>query len=608
MPDGQVFVVEDRLAPDGTLYPLEDRERERLAAYFAFLWEQAYLARAPETARLVRLEKLYAGFHYTDPRLNRQREVTNYCFSQVETVHPIMTEVRPRPEIVPREGPLTPQRAKGIARYATWKMDTSGFDRARRLATRDMLRYGWDVVVVDIDGRTGLSRPFVVDPFDFYWDPAGTHEEHCEYFVFAWPVSTRRLRALFPKHADRIQPDNRMSPSYRARVLPYIEESQMDFLEVGPSIGSHLYPVTATNPGGTTVFSAYPEGDQFTYGQTTFLFQFLVRNYRTVPVRYRGYRLLREPTTGMWVRVPGQAMDRDEPECPSGWCVALMTYTGELLDIYPVDPCFDLRPFFTPLPFAVGRDYEDAHRMSAFGEIDQIASPQRGFNRRQHVLNNALEYSGTPTMRADADCGVDFQKTLPDPGDVISPRRGSTVQWLDPPRVDPQHFEMQARTVQDIDNIGGVHDVTQGRRPAGIEAGVAIARLQEAAQTRIRGKDRAAADHWAEVLTKMLAADSKKADRVIFYQGTQGEPLSISPSELAGGFYIRFAEGSGLPSTRDDLKALAKELYAAGLTDAQDLMEKLDYPDWRSIQRRMVLQAQGAPRKPAKAVGGKGKR
>ena len=62
------------------------------------------------------------------------------------------------------------------------------------------------------------------------------------------------------------------------------------------------------------------------------------------------------------------------------------------------------------------------------------------------------------------------------------------VDRLAPPQM-PQYVHETIQVLKnDVEIVSGVHDITQGRKPGSVSAGVAIMALQEAAQARIRLK------------------------------------------------------------------------------------------------------------------------
>jgi hypothetical protein len=83
--------------------------------------------------------------------------------------------------------------------------------------------------------------------------------------------------------------------------------------------------------------------------------------------------------------------------------------------------------------------------------------------------------------------GIGNVKLDTSPGSVINLNNPNAS--LDPlimAPLPPYMFSLMEMLMQLWDTMTGVHDVTQGQRPVGVQSGAAIMNLQEAAQTRIR--------------------------------------------------------------------------------------------------------------------------
>ena len=85
------------------------------------------------------------------------------------------------------------------------------------------------------------------------------------------------------------------------------------------------------------------------------------------------------------------------------------------------------------------------------------------------------------------DSGITAEMITAKPGLVVEKNHPAAVVERVPGTPLPNYIPNQGDTIrQALDNVSGIFDVTQGRKPSGITAGVAIEQLQEAAQTRLR--------------------------------------------------------------------------------------------------------------------------
>ncbi len=83
--------------------------------------------------------------------------------------------------------------------------------------------------------------------------------------------------------------------------------------------------------------------------------------------------------------------------------------------------------------------------------------------------------------------GLGTVKMTNDPGGLIQMNSPTAkLRPLETPPLPPYVFSLLEMILGLWDTMTGVHDVTQGQRPQGVQSGAAILRLQEAGQTRIR--------------------------------------------------------------------------------------------------------------------------
>jgi len=281
---------------------------------------------------------------------------------------------------------------------------------------------------------------------------------------------------------------------------------------------------------------------------------------------------------------------RPEDTCPSGWRLLQFTASGAFLGSQPVDPAF------LGLPLEFGRDYGQAGRFYSPGEIDHIIPINRSVNKRYNLLNRSLEFEAIPILVADTNTGIDIDQRPVEPGDVLKKLVGSDIRWLDFKGVANQQFELLGLEQRDMDTVSGVHDVQQGRRPEGIEAAAAIRNLQDAAQTRIRGKEGPQFTELVRVLKKCMYLTGKKAKTGIMYRASSGEMREMDPELLTRDFDIRFAQGSGTVVSRALQEEKVLGLFDRGLMDKQSVLERLGVKNIGTIMQRLeqesVMQAQ----------------
>ena len=514
--DGSRFIAEQAIPGGGAPTGIEAMDTDDLRAFVAHYWQEAWEGKRAETERLKLCSLYYDGFHYQNAWLNRTNPIANYCFSTVETVVPTVTQVVPRPEIVPRRSGDTID-AEGIQGAAQWLMDTDHWDDAEELSTRDKCIYGWDVRLCSIDYATGMPYPKNFSVFHFYPDPTGRNENEWQYVILAMPVATSMLRATYPALANQIMPDGLAGPDYDVHVRPFLEFLENAYRYETPYMisGALSFAKEADPPATTSTSLVASPGGYRERGDTTFLLQMIVRDETLREVTYMGTKVLRDGT-----QVAGMHEKGTVPCCPNGWRVISMTASGLFLHPpMPLDSCFD------GLPFVMGRRYPRTDRLWCFGELDQIIPMQREINRRRKNLSRALELSANPPVITSKDSGLLPNINTVEAGEILKIARGSELKWMEFRGPSEFQFQMLGIDQRDVDTISGVHDVQQGQRPAGIEAAAAIRRLQAAAAVRTNGMESRSHRERSALLKKLLYIAGK--------QRMMGQKLAFAQAQAA---------------------------------------------------------------------------
>jgi hypothetical protein len=271
-----------------------------------------------------------------------------------------------------------------------------------------------------------------------------------------------------------------------------------------------------------------------------------------------------------------------------------MTSSGVVLSVHELDPAF------AGLNFVMGRDYEQQNRMFSPGEIDNIISINRAVNHRKALLNSALGYETTPIFIMDSNTGISSAKRSIVPGEVLRRKPGTKIEVLPVRAPVEQQFAMLDRDMRDSDTVSGFHDPLKGKKPPGVESGIAIQRLQTQGASRILGKQGARADYLSQLVRKLMVGAALKLNRAVQFTATNGELITVDPEIVLSNYDIRMAIDSGLPESRNDRKSEAIQLAGLGALDQPALLEAFNWPDRGAILARMeqaqvqMAQAQGA--------------
>ncbi len=313
--------------------------------------------------------------------------------------------------------------------------------------------------------------------------------------------------------------------------------------------------------------------------------------------------------------------------------VCVMYYSGDVvLDILggELDDTVDsIEPIYphNEFPFAKFVDYPGDKEFWGFGEIElaylmqelinsfesQIIDNTRLMGNAQWVVNKVL--SGLK----EEDAWI-FDNT---PGKPIFTNNGGVEKQpgVPIPAHIPQH---QDDLIMRLEQVLGVHDVVQGKRPVGVRAASAIIALQEAANIRVRQKSKHMGSMIRDLVEQSISLvlefyDEPRQMRLagemvpvtidirqaLLQDMTEraleagelemGPDMSIPPEEIEQlpdrfafpQFDVEVKVGPSLPYSQALLYEQSKEFYQLGIIDREAVLESTNFPDRDRILQRM---------------------
>lgn len=549
---------------------------QKLSAQVLCAYKEAKRFRSTFDRSWDRWYRLYSGQHWDGPRPEwRSTPVVNFIFSTIETIIPIMTDNNPQINVVPKNSKSNAMASvMGTILEKVWK--DNDMDLKLPETIKNALKYGtgiqkvwWNSKLADGLGDVAIS---VVDPRHFYPSPGAKNIEDAAYVIFAANIPLDSVLRDFPEAKGKLEGgiwDEDLS------VTKNIVSQRSD--------GGGLLGPTSNTAGTDVTNNAGAANGRDGVVDRNKLVTFIEWWHR-------------DDTGQTWVTIMAN---------------------GTLLK-------HDKNPFqHNKFPFVRYVDYQIPSMFWGMGEIQQLEKLQENINQRRAQITDILRLTGNPPFVADADSGVNPKAMTNRPASIIFKNRGSEVKWLTPPQLPAALFELQDLDKKDFDAISGVLDVTQGRRPVGIEAASAISELQEAAQTRIRFKVRLmeAALRNLGSLMLSLAQQFYTEERTIRMSGkAPGQPEFmtinqevIDPVTMAatkindvsvGEFDIEIGVGSTLPVNKTARAEQMIELYQLGVVDRRAVLENVGLPpeEYEQIIARMeqmemqqMMMAQGMP-------------
>ena len=453
----------------------------------------------------------------------------NYCFSSIETIIPTMTDNKPRLFCLPEErgDEMASKLANNILDY---KWDDLDLDVSLTRVLRAMLIWGnafWKIIW---DYALDDVNVIMVNPHEIFVDPEATTLADCRYIIHAVIRDLAYIHKTYPENGKDVKADTSHSDVEETRGLAATGDWKEDF------------------------------------DKKVLLLECWLRD----PDEMEEYV---EQTENGEVKA-------ERPKYPNG---RLITVANHIL-------LRDKKNPYDDFPFVKFTDYDLPNSFWGMGEIEQIYLLQQEINKRKAQIMKNSDLVANPSLLVPRNSGIDTEKLTNEPGGII-PYVETPPSFLVPGILPAYVFNLLERSKYELDSITGVHDVTQGRQPSGITAGIAIAELQEAAQTRLRLKTRMMEKTLRTAGYKILRLihDFYTEPRILQIVGEDGKPqiIEFRGKDIPKDFKIQVEAGSSLPVNRYAKFQQAILLYNVKAIDQMALLEAANWPDRESIVARM---------------------
>jgi hypothetical protein len=454
----------------------------------------------------------YNGNHWRTRRPSyRVSHKANFVFSTVETVLPILTDQSPTIKILPR-GRQDARSAEIMERVVEYIWSRGNMDEKLVDVCRGGLILGTWAFKVVFDPAIlpfGDVRVTAIPPTNLFPDPAATTIENAQWVIHRSMVPISVLLRRYPQAREAIA-----QASGEKELLRKWTEAAMLNIETESAANSSFVGYQVTGPGS----AASTDGVNFVRAPRE-----RIPTSKTVEVLECWHRT----DEGLWVTtIIGDQVIQDRPT----------PYEDQAM------------------PFALFYDYQRLDEFWGRGEPEELIGLQKASNKlmalvieNANLMTNGIWVGTRGTFNADM--------LTNQPGLVIEVTPG--FEWPKRESGAPlPRYVMDAiiELKEDIDRVSGVHDVTQGKKPAGITAGVAIESLQEAAHTRIRLKIRnlEATLTRAGRLIVSRVQQFYTEDRVVRITDAAGQMdfLNVSPEMIQGQFDVEATAGASLASSK----------------------------------------------------------
>lgn len=560
--------------------------------------------------------KFFRGLQWEQERPEyRHSEVINLVFQTIQSVIPILTDSRPRFEFLPEEpgdlelSIILNQVAESDWRKHNWLNQVTEVLYDSHIYGTGMAEMGYEQPHMDIGNITLESK----DVFYCYPDPNATNVNiKSDYFIYAEPMDLRKIKKKWKKgkyvvsDIDDTEPDkedvNKLKfKSPTDNVVAFDQEKVLK----------------DTHRKRALVITCYLKDDSFDEEEKKRKVKKKNKDGEEVEVEEKSYvQRLKFPKGRKVVISNGILLeDRENP--------------------------YDDGKF----PYAKNVNYILPREFWGESELKQLKGPQMIFNKMVSFALDVLTLMGNPVWIVDTASGVDTDNIYNRPGEIIEKEPGSEVRREEGTQLQPYVLQLIDRMKVWFDELSGANDVTRGVKPAGVQAGIAITALQEAAQTRLRLKSRNLDDFLQDLgqmyisrvfqfysapriirLTNMDSAnqyfrfsinqDEETGEKVATVQDisvmpdldNEEAPAQVieSPERkfaVRGKFDVKVSTGSLLPFSKAEKESKLLNLYDRGIIDKEEVLKGIDFPNWEAILQRVQQQEQAAAQAEAQAQG-----
>lgn len=413
----------------------ESNEQEKaLASDIAQKFKDAMLAKESITAAWMEYLNAWNNSLYEDQSVPsyRSNQNSNFIFSTIESMRPIMFDGHPQFDAIPVTLEAM-QFAGDVNQVMDYEWDRTRMQQKMIANSIYTLCVGTSIIMLTQetgtlpgDDKDGNVKPVPVNPFNLFPDPLATNIEDAEYLIYATYVHENLLKKMYPDKAE------------------------------GISGGSIQY---------SELVNSRDEGSSIK--NQVLVLEMWSRDYTTIESE--------EEADGVTVKKVSQ-------KYPLG----RVTVVAPDLNIVLKD---EANPYQSGrFPFFLFKDIDVPFKFWGEGDVKWLLSPQQSINDLSNQIIDNARHTANAAWVIDKNAGIPLGTLTNRPGLVIRKNPGSSVDRISPPSM-PMYVSEKINSLKgDIEVISGVHDVTRGQTPTGIESGSAIQALQEAAQTRIRLK------------------------------------------------------------------------------------------------------------------------
>lgn len=172
---------------------------QQLASLWNWRFKDAMVHKAPYTKRWLTYLDAYNGDYFKNDNLPDYKSnlVSNYIFSIIETIRPIMLDQNPKFQSVPRQ-PEGLEFCSDLQEVLSYEWDREDMSRKLYRELINTLILGTSIFFLPWDSADKNVKAIPVSAFNLFPDPLATNIDDSEYLIYASYVNVNILRRKFP--------------------------------------------------------------------------------------------------------------------------------------------------------------------------------------------------------------------------------------------------------------------------------------------------------------------------------------------------------------------------------------------------------------------------
>lgn len=238
----------------------DERTKEaQLASEWNFKFKNAMVSKADYTKKWSTFFDAYYGDYFKNEGLPEYRSdmVSNYIFSVIETVRPIMLDNDPKFQAMPRQ-PEGMDLSNDLQEALLYEWDREKVNTKLYRELINTLVTGNSVFFLPWDSDAKNVKAIAVNPFNIFPDPLATCVDDSEYIIYASYKNAFELKRLFPDKAERLHGS---SVNYSELVYDNDKNSRVDNQVLVLEVWTRNYETEESQEGDIKkVKQKYPTG------------------------------------------------------------------------------------------------------------------------------------------------------------------------------------------------------------------------------------------------------------------------------------------------------------------------------------------------------------